>query len=71
MEISVNITPEEFLEKEREFLEILRSEENLKNIPLINHVDIQNLKDKSLVRFRGMVQVDYNKTFNSKKTHCS
>lgn len=71
MEISVNITPEEFLEKEREFLEILRSEENLKNIPLINHVDIQNLKDNSLVRFRGMVQVDYNKTFNSKKTHCS
>ncbi|KAG4068450.1 hypothetical protein HA402_004790 [Bradysia odoriphaga] len=52
----VNITPEDFLAKEKEFLEILSSEENLKNIPLINHVNIQNLKDNSLVRFRGMVQ---------------
>lgn len=57
MEISYNITPEDFLQNEQEFLKILKTEESRKNIPLINHLNIQNLKDNSLVRFRGMVQV--------------
>lgn len=57
MEMSVNITPEDFLQNEEEFLKLLKSEEALKTIPFINHANIQNLKDNSLVRFRGMVQV--------------
>lgn len=54
----MEFTQEEFLQNEAEYLKILRSAENLKNIPLINHVDVQNLKDNSIVRFRGMVQVN-------------
>lgn len=57
MEIPVNLSPEDFLQNEEEFLKVLKSEESLKNIPYINHVNVQNLKDNSLVRFRGMVQV--------------
>lgn len=57
MEMSVNITPEDFLQNEEEFLKLLKSKEALENIPFINHANIQNLKDNSLVRFRGMVQV--------------
>lgn len=58
MEISANITPEDFLQNEEAIMKLLKSEESVKSIPLINHVNIQNLKDNSLVRFRGMVQVN-------------
>lgn len=57
MEIPVNLSPEDFLQNEEEFLKAFKSEENLRNIPYINHVNVQNLKDNTLVRFRGMVQV--------------
>ncbi|KAJ6647912.1 Mini-chromosome maintenance complex-binding protein, partial [Pseudolycoriella hygida] len=56
MKILSNVTPEIFLKDEKEILRLLKLEENLQEIPLINHVDIQNLKDNSLVRFRGMLQ---------------
>lgn len=57
MDIPPEITPEEFLQNEQEFLKYLKSEENLNTISLINHANVQNFKDNTLVRFRGMIQV--------------
>lgn len=49
-------TPEFFIENEDKCKSHLNNEKSWIEIPFLNHANLDNLKDNSLVRFRGMVQ---------------
>ncbi|XP_037908654.1 mini-chromosome maintenance complex-binding protein [Hermetia illucens] len=47
---------ESFLCNENGYLELLQNPTNWQKIPFLNHAPLHELKDLSLVRFRGMIQ---------------
>lgn len=55
-----NWTPEYFLSNNSECLNLLKNESVWNKIPFLNHANLADLRDTSLVRFRGMVQDMYN-----------
>ncbi|KAF5281090.1 hypothetical protein FQA39_LY17896 [Lamprigera yunnana] len=59
MDIS-NLTPDIFVENDTEFLQQLQRNEVWESIPFLNYTDVQNLQDKRLVKFQGMIQDMFN-----------
>lgn len=50
-------TPETFLQNHDEHIKLLENDKNSwKKIPFLNHQKLHEIKDHTLVRFRGMIQ---------------
>ncbi|XP_018396179.1 PREDICTED: mini-chromosome maintenance complex-binding protein [Cyphomyrmex costatus] len=60
-------TPEYYTSNQSNCQEILENPDMLTKIPLLNNVQLHNIKDKELVRFRGMIQDIYNPEYYFKQ----
>ncbi|KAK4877050.1 hypothetical protein RN001_009556 [Aquatica leii] len=59
MDIST-ITADVWIENENELIQRLQEHTNWESIPFLNYNEVQNLQDRKLVKFRGMVQDMFN-----------
>lgn len=62
-----NWTSEYYITNQLSCQQILGNSDILKEIPLLNDVQLHNIKDKQLVRFRGMVQDMYDPEYYFKQ----
>ncbi|XP_028045441.2 mini-chromosome maintenance complex-binding protein [Monomorium pharaonis] len=62
-----NWTPEYYVSNQSECQQILEDPKVLAEIPLLNIVQSHDIKDKELVRFRGMIQDMYNPEYYLKE----
>lgn len=62
-----NWTPEYFVANQSECQRVLEDPGVLTEIPLLNNVQSHEIKDKELVRFRGMIQDMYNPEYYLKE----
>lgn len=53
-------TPEYFVSNSENCLELLKNDSEWDKIPFLNHANLSELRDTTLVRFRGMVQDMFN-----------
>ncbi|XP_018304208.1 mini-chromosome maintenance complex-binding protein isoform X1 [Mycetomoellerius zeteki] len=60
-------TPEYYVSNQSNCQEILKSPDILTKIPLLNNAQLHDIKDKELVRFRGMIQDMYNPEYYFKQ----
>lgn len=51
-----NLSLDEYLSNETSYTEVLKDDQNVQQVPLLNYANLQNFTDNTLVRFRGMVQ---------------
>jgi len=62
-----NWTPGHYITNETSCRKILENPDILKEIPLLNNVQLRDIADKQLVRFRGMIQDMYNPEYYFKR----
>jgi len=62
-----NWTPEFYVANQSDCQQILEGPDVLTEIPLLNNVQLHDIKDKELVRFRGMIQDMYNPEYYFKQ----
>ncbi|KYN50624.1 hypothetical protein ALC57_17474 [Trachymyrmex cornetzi] len=60
-------TPEYYISNESNCQKILENQNVLTKIPLLNNTQLHDIKDKELVRFRGMIQDMYNPEYYLKQ----
>lgn len=53
-----NLSLDEYLLEETSYAEVLKDPQSVKQIPLLNYANLQDYADNTLIRFRGMIQVD-------------
>lgn len=62
-----NWTPEYYVANQSDCQQILEGPDVLMEIPLLNNTQLHNIRDKALVRFRGMIQDMYNPEYYFKQ----
>lgn len=62
-----NWTSEYYIINQSLCQQILENSDLLREIPLLNDVQLHNIKDKQLVRFRGMIQDMYDPEYYFKQ----
>ncbi|XP_024887106.1 mini-chromosome maintenance complex-binding protein-like isoform X1 [Temnothorax curvispinosus] len=62
-----NWTPEYYVANQSDCQQILEGSDALMEIPLLNNARLHDIKDKELVRFRGMIQDMYNPEYYFKQ----
>lgn len=53
-----NLSLDEYLLEETSYAEVLKDPQSVKQIALLNYANLQDYADNTLIRFRGMIQVD-------------
>lgn len=62
-----NWTPEYYITNQSSCWQILENPNALSEIPLLNNSQVHNIRDKQLVRFRGMIQDMYDPEYYFKQ----
>lgn len=62
-----NWTPEYYIANQSDCQQVLESSDVLTEIPLLNCAQLHDIRDKELVRFRGMIQDMYNPEYYFKQ----
>lgn len=62
-----NWTPEYYIANQSDCQQILEGSDALTEIPLLNNAQLHDVRDKELVRFRGMIQDMYNPEYYFKQ----